>query len=949
MISSLQAANFGPSCSNHRIKSPRKAKVVAALLAGLCLGGFAAHAQTIPTTKGGNGGNAEAGATASGGAGGTSSAVGPGVGGSPGEQTHQGGSPSSGGGGGGAGFPAGGAGGDGGNRGGNGNIGGDGGGGGVHGTVVTTTTSNSGTITGGNGVPGSDASNGNAGGGGGGAGGYGAVVSGTGQTYTNSGIITGGNGGNGGGGGNSANTFGGGGGDGGFGVFLNAGNTLMNSGTITGGNGGVGGTGGGGTAGNGAGAAGVIGTGFDLVIDSGTISGGLAGDKITRANAVDFFNGANTLELRDGFNIVGNAVSHSRTANGGDTLALGGSDADPTFDVALINSQDTTKPTRYLGFAQLVKTGTSTWLLTTTDPSYVDHQYNIPVTIEEGTLVVGTTGPDQEETPDDDTSFALGKGNVFLRGGTLRTTSFQTGAPLKINVGGDYTQGPAGTLALGVAGTRGENYDRVQYGGKASLGGTLSVTSLNNFRPVSGNAFVVVRSSSPNSTSTTRSGRFGQIDDFLNNNPKLRRFDIYARNGVALLYLAGRPGPTPPFPGPTPTPPGPTPSPTPTPPGPTPGPTPNPGPPIDIDIPDSLPPIDPEKPLPLSFLLKFLNPTAEQLTSMFEIPFSGANTQRFNLTDRMTQIQRGSTGFVSAVPSAPPPAPTGKEIGKKEVVPPAFVPGPTNRWGVWVNGWGDWVTVDGDNGIKGYNFTTGGVSVGVDYRITDYLALGIFGTYAHTWTRLNPGDVDVNTGRGGLYATYWNHGFYINGAVYAGHNSYDTSRHELTNTLANGSTGGYEVSTFVDTGYDFHFGDLSFGPVFAAQYTTVHVDGFTEQGSFLPLNIHSDSEESWRTDLGVLASYTWHVGNIIVIPSLWTAWEHEYKYSNLPITFSSVQFPGVSATAFGPHEGHDSAIINAGVGTQWTSRIATYVGYQGQLGRDNYNANGVTGTISFSF
>jgi hypothetical protein len=42
-------------------------------------------------------------------------------------------------------------------------------------------------------------------------------------------------------------------------------------------------------------------------------------------------------------------------------------------------------------------------------------------------------------------------------------------------------------------------------------------------------------------------------------------------------------------------------------------------------------------------------------------------------------------------------------------------------------------------------------------------------------------------------------------------------------------------------------------------------------------------------------------------------------------------------------------IIAEGVGTQWTPRISTYVGYQGQLGRDNYDANGVTGTIGFSF
>jgi hypothetical protein len=140
------------------------------------------------------------------------------------------------------------------------------------------------------------------------------------------------------------------------------------------------------------------------------------------------------------------------------------------------------------------------------------------------------------------------------------------------------------------------------------------------------------------------------VSDSLNNNPNLQRIDVYAQNGVALLYVAA--------PGLTPTPP---------PPGPTPSPTPNPRPPIDIIVPEPLPPVDPEEPIPPKFLLSLLDPTVEQLTSMFEIPFSGANTQRFNLTDRMTQIQRGSTGFVSAVPPTPAPIPTGKEIGKKRL------------------------------------------------------------------------------------------------------------------------------------------------------------------------------------------------------------------------------------------------------------------------------------------
>ena len=55
-----------------------------------------------------------------------------------------------------------------------------------------------------------------------------------------------------------------------------------------------------------------------------------------------------------------------------------------------------------------------------------------------------------------------------------------------------------------------------------------------------------------------------------------------------------------------------------------------------------------------------------------------------------------------------------------------------------VTGFGDFVNVDGDGNSKGYDFTTGGVSLGIDYRITDQLAVGAMGDYSHTWTSLNP-------------------------------------------------------------------------------------------------------------------------------------------------------------------------------------------------------------------
>jgi hypothetical protein len=75
-----------------------------------------------------------------------------------------------------------------------------------------------------------------------------------------------------------------------------------------------------------------------------------------------------------------------------------------------------------------------------------------------GTLVVGVPSSSQE------TSLALGVGDVSVQGGTLRTTSLLTGPsgivigmPLTINVGGSYTQ-KGETLLLGIGGTQGERH-----------------------------------------------------------------------------------------------------------------------------------------------------------------------------------------------------------------------------------------------------------------------------------------------------------------------------------------------------------------------------------------------------------------------------------------------------------------------------------------------------------
>jgi len=51
----------------------------------------------------------------------------------------------------------------------------------------------------------------------------------------------------------------------------------------------------------------------------------------------------------------------------------------------------------------------------------------------------------------------------------------------------------------------------------------------------------------------------------------------------------------------------------------------------------------------------------------------------------------------------------------------------------------------------------------------------------------------------------------------------------------------------------------------------------------------------------------------------------------------------------GRSEGHDSAVVSAGVSVQLTPAISTYLNYDGQLGRDNCDSNAVTGGVRISF
>jgi outer membrane autotransporter protein len=79
------------------------------------------------------------------------------------------------------------------------------------------------------------------------------------------------------------------------------------------------------------------------------------------------------------------------------------------------------------------------------------------------------------------------------------------------------------------------------------------------------------------------------------------------------------------------------------------------------------------------------------------------------------------------------------------------------------------------------------------------------------------------------------------------------------------------------------------------------------------------------------------------------AWEHEYLYSAIPVAAGFAGLSAPSATFVVPSEGHNSAIVSAGVSVQWTPVIKIYLNYDGQLERQNYDLNAVTGGVRITW
>ena len=574
------------------------------------------------------------------------------------------------------------------------------------------------------------------------------------------------------------------------------------------------------------------------------------------------------------------------------------------------------------GKLSLAKVGTGTQTLTGTNT------FTGGTTVNAGTLAAGSAK-------------AFGSGNLTMTAGTLRTTGL-----LSVDIGAGNILFGGGTYVANVGGTTpGVNHDQLKTTGSANItGGTLALVQQGGYILAPGDQVKLllaaggVAGGSANGTAVPSSHVTG-LSAFSNNPLLVPTVNLYT-DSVILEAMQGSFASlfgTLPF-------------------------TPN-----QMAVANAL---DSAATLlgkktgliaefnfldtqPIGTLLDNLNKIApDELTAIFANAVALANVQSANLERHMDDIRSGSAtptaSGMAAVGSGP--SFSGSFAGPKGGPSAKAAPADDERWGVFLTGSGEFTRVGSTTNAAGFHFETAGVTGGIDYRVSDHLAIGLdFGYVGSTASLVNGGSIDTDGGRLGIYGTYFDKNFHVDAAVNGGINSYRTKRVTPNNTVATGSPNGSEVNILLSTGYDWKIGKLTLGPTASYQYTNVRLDSFTEAGAFLPLAIAGQTAESSRTGLGFHATYDTHIGRFVVRPEARLTWQHEFDATSSSITSRFANIGGNPFTVTGPKTGRDSLVIGTGVSVQWSPRCASYLYYDGEVGRTNYSSHSVSAGFRFQF
>ena len=205
-----------------------------------------------------------------------------------------------------------------------------------------------------------------------------------------------------------------------------------------------------------------------------------------------------------------------------------------------------------------------------------------------------------------------------------------------------------------------------------------------------------------------------------------------------------------------------------------------------------------------------------------------------------------------------------------------------NAYGIWTAGMIRSGNHDGRNGSAGVDFETDGLSAGLDYRVSDALAVGGGVGYG-----TDSSDIGDNGSRSkgtaytfALYASYSpGDAFFIDGLW--GYQSLDYDLHRFVTSNGNfvdGKRKGSQWFGSVSAGADFQKGAWQFTPYVRGDVARAQLDGYTEHGDpIFALRYEGLGVDTDTGNAGIRIDYRHDMSWGLLSPQFRVEYQHDFK------------------------------------------------------------------------
>lgn len=273
--------------------------------------------------------------------------------------------------------------------------------------------------------------------------------------------------------------------------------------------------------------------------------------------------------------------------------------------------------------------------------------------------------------------------------------------------------------------------------------------------------------------------------------------------------------------------------------------------------------------------------------------------------------------------------------------------------GLWVNGYGQW----GNGKNRDYRYGSDqriiGIAGGVDFGLSG-LRVGLGVGYSEDKLTYLQGN---STGKSkswqvGGYAAYASGPLHVDGQV--AYISGDITATKSINagagaTLITGTAGvdtkGHLFKGILTLGYDVGTDSLKLRPYVGVDFSSGHINGFTETGMGV-LNLTVADIKADRTD--IVAGFRFSMPAGTITPYLNAAYRYRVNDSDRTVTAFFDSLSGSPFTVTGLNSGRSRFDVDAGLSAKIGTGASVFVGYQGTF-RNDVDSHGVNGGISFSF